>query len=345
MKNIQKSLKNLDVSKYGRKIKTIDMHTGGEPLRIVLDGYPPIKGRTVLEKRHYLKTHLDYLRLYLMWEPRGHADMYGCVLVEPNDSEADFGVIFMHNDGYSTMCGHAIIALASLAVELDWVKKEDLGTKVTIDAPCGRIRAFVLPDGSVEFEGVPSFVLQRNIEVMLDDTKRIQVDIAYGGAFYAYVDISQFNFGMDGKDYQQLINMGRIIKQKIKDSALEILHPYESDLSFLYGTIFYSKVDRHQLKSKNVCVFADGEVDRCPTGSGVCGRMALHYFKGEIDLESELQVSSITGSSFTGKIKSQAEFGSHRAIIPLVSGTAFVTGVHSFLIDPNDPIQEGFFLR
>ena len=254
------------------------MHTGGEPLRVILEGFPEIIGSTILEKRQYVKTHYDHLRKLLMFEPRGHADMYGCLIVEPNDQEADFGIIFMHNEGYSTMCGHAIIAISKLAVKLQWVESvAGRPTKVVIDAPCGRINAQVQTDGRVAFEGVPSFILAKNQILNLQDFGTIRYDICYGGAFYAYVEIDQLDIDLNPEEYQNIIRLGTLIKHEVLRQFGEVHHPIESDLGFLYGTIFYQSPKGSKKTSRNVCVFADGEVDRSPTGSGVCGRMAMHY--------------------------------------------------------------------
>ncbi len=331
------------------QIDTIDMHTGGEPLRIISKGWPSIPGSTVLSKRNFVAKHQDHLRKLIMWEPRGHADMYGCLITEPNDAEADFGVIFMHNAGYSTMCGHAVIALGKLAVELGWVPKTPPEAKVVIDAPCGRVSVWValnesLQVESIRFHGVPSFVLAQDLTCKLDHTE-INYHLAYGGAFYAYVEASEVGLRLIPENYNRLIRMGRMIKQAIIRDEVPIAHPFESDLSFLYGVIFIEQSDRGRLFSRNVCVFADGEVDRCPTGSGVSGRLPLHYAQGLLGINEEMVVESITGSTFKGSIEKVTQFGPYQAVIPEVKGKAFITGKHTFVLNPKDPFPTGFFLR
>ncbi len=262
------------------QIKTIDMHTGGEPLRVIIDGFPESKGSNVLEYRSYVKQKYDHLRKALMWEPRGHTDMYGCLLVPPNDEGADFGIIFLHNEGYSTMCGHATIAIAKLAVEMEWVEIGEPVTKLTIDAPCGRLYAEVdVTDGkagSVRFRCVPSFVLALDAAVEVEGCETIHYDLAYGGAFYAYVDAKEVGLELIPSNYHRLIEAGMDIKRAVIASEQEVRHPFEKDLSFLYGTIFIRDSENEGIDSCNVCIFADGELDRCPTGSGVSGRMAIH---------------------------------------------------------------------
>ena len=334
------------------QIKTIDMHTGGEPLRVIVDGFPELKGNSVLEYRKYCKTHYDHLRTALMFEPRGHADMYGCILVPPNDDNADFGIIFMHNEGYSTMCGHAIIAISTLAVEMQWIDvKEGINT-LHIDAPCGRIIAFVKVNSGnvngVHFHCVPSFVVGLDRTVEIEGIGEITYDLAYGGAFYAYVDMAKnsFNFDLSPASYRALITSGMDIKQAVMSSDPDIQHPYEEDLSFLYGTIFIDNTKQESgADSRNVCIFAEGEVDRCPTGSGVSGRMAIHKARKEIDYGQTMTIESITGSVFKGSIVSEESYGPFKAVIPQVEGTAYITGMHTFIIDPNDPMKTGFILR
>lgn len=343
--------KSLKVPKDWLQIGTIDMHTGGEPLRVILEGFPELKGSSVLEYRRYCKEHYDDLRTALMFEPRGHADMYGCILVPPNDGEADFGILFLHNEGYSTMCGHAIIAISTLAVQMEWITVSEGENILRIDAPCGRISAFVdIENGEVQgvrFNCVPSFVVGLDRKVLVDGLGRITYDLAYGGAFYAYVDLEKNDLGLDlsPQSYQSLIDVGMRIKQAVMNNDKDVVHPYEEDLSFLYGTIFIDKSEHDGVGSRNVCIFAEGEVDRCPTGSGVSGRMAIHWKRGEIALGESMVIESITDSRFKGSVVQELDFGPFNAVVPQVAGTAHITGQHTFVIDPRDPMKNGFILR
>ena len=334
------------------QIKTIDMHTGGEPLRVIVNGFPELKGSSVLEYRRYCKENYDHLRTALMFEPRGHADMYGCILLPPNDEDGDFGIIFLHNEGYSTMCGHAIIAISTLAVEMNWIDVQEGDNEIKIDAPCGRILSYAnVVNGKVtgiRFHCVPSFVvgLDRTIEV--EGLGIVTYDLAYGGAFYAYVDMAKnsFDFDLSSDSYRELIQKGMDIKHAVMEVDRDILHPFEEDLSFLYGTIFVDNtVQPSGIDSRNVCIFAEGEVDRSPTGSGVSGRIAIHKARKDIDYGDVISVESITGSVFKGSVISEEEYGSFTAVIPQVEGTAHITGMQTFVIDPNDPMKNGFILR
>ena len=324
------------------RITTIDMHTGGEPLRVIVAGLPPIEGNTVLEKRRYFREHYDHLRRGLMWEPRGHADMYGAVITSSADADCD--VFFLHNEGYSTMCGHAIIALTKLAVETNLVGKHEM----TFNVPAGRIQSRVsVVDGRVvetSFRNVPSFLYLSDEQVEVDGIGRVRFDVAYGGAFYAFVNAEDVGLKIVPENLNQIIDYGRRIKHAVM-SQFPITHPLEADLSFLYGTIFTGPALNATHHSRNVCIFADGEVDRSATGSGVSARAALHFAKGDLHLNEQVTIESILGSTMSVKVVEVTKFGPHDAVIPEVSGTASIIGRNEFYFDPEDPFREGFFLR
>jgi trans-L-3-hydroxyproline dehydratase len=328
------------------RITTIDMHTGGEPLRVITSGLPPIKGRTVLEKRSYFREHYDHIRTGMMWEPRGHADMYGAVITPSED--ADFDVFFLHNEGYSTMCGHAIIGLTKLVLETDLIRKGSDDTKLTINVPAGKVHAqAVVEDGKVleaSFRNVPSFLYLRDKHVDVPDVGSVQFDIAYGGAFYAIVKVEPLGLSLDKEHYHHLIDTGRRIKRAVM-RQFSPQHPFESELSFLYGTIFVGSAAEPAHHSRNVCVFADGEVDRSSTGSGVSARAALHYAKGELRLDDPITIESVLGSVMTVRVIAEVKFGPYDAVIPEVSGTASIIGRNEFYFDPEDPFVHGFILR
>lgn len=330
------------------KITTIDAHTEGEPFRIITVGFPDLPGETILARRRYVKTYLDHLRKALMWEPRGHADMYGCIVTPPVSPEADIGILFMHNKGYSTMCGHGIIGIATVALETGMLKMTAPETVIKIDAPAGLVTAHARVSGgrvrSVYFHNVPSFVLALDDRVEVPGIGQLSYDLAFGGAFYAYVQAEDVGLTCNPKDFRALIEKGMAIKRAVM-ATRPITHPFEEDLSFLYGTIFIGPPSAKGVHSRNVCIFADGQVDRCPTGTGVSGRLAIHYARGEIDLNQPIVVESIIGSRFTGCVVETTTFGPYPAIIPKVEGTAHITGRHEFLMDSTDPLRNGFILR
>lgn len=331
------------------RFNTIEMHTGGEPLRVILDGFPVLEGNNILEYRRFAKENYDHLRTALMFEPRGHADMYGCILLPPNDETGDFGILFLHNEGYSTMCGHAIIAISTLAIKMGWTEVNEGDNMLKIDAPCGRINSYVnVKNGDVtgvRFHCVPSFVVALDQKVNVKGLGNVTYDLAYGGAFYAYVEAAELGLELIPTNYNKLIQSAMAIKQAVIENGHDVLHPYETDLSFLYGTIFIGKPEGSGIDSRNVCIFADGEVDRSPTGSGVAGRMAIHYAKAELKAGEKMSIESITGSVFYGSVIKEIDYGSYQAVIPEIEGTAYITGTNTFLIDPDDPIKNGFLLR
>jgi proline racemase len=338
------------------EICTLDCHTGGEPLRIITGGFPQLMGDTVLAKRRDCQQRFDGLRRALMWEPRGHADMYGCIIVAPERSDSVFGVIFLHNEGYSTMCGHAMIALAKVAVEAGVVPLVEPVTTFAVDAPCGQIKLFAaVKQGQVQhcwFHNVPSFVVASEQQLQLPGFGDIRYTLAYGGAFYAYVDAASIGLSLAMENHRQIIELGQRIKVALTQQ-LTIEHSLAADLNFLYGTIFTGAALPHQESThaiatadmRNVCVFADGELDRSPTGSGVSGLAAILQQQGQLALGETLVIESIVGSRFQLSIVEQLQCGPYQAVIPRVQGQAYVTGRQQFYLDPQDPFAEGFIFR
>ncbi|MEM7203704.1 MAG: proline racemase family protein [Planctomycetota bacterium] len=325
------------------KITTIDAHTAGEPLRIVTSGYPELPGNTMLERRVAARDQFDHLRRLLMLEPRGHADMYGAVLTPPASGDGDVGVLFLHNEGYSTMCGHGIIALVKVGLEND-LFAADPGA-VRIDTPAGRIVARATMRGDevtdVAFTNVPSFVVGA-LTVTVAGLGAVPCTVAYGGAFYAYVDAEPLGLTLAPVHARALIDAGMAIKRAVA-AAIELRHPEgRAELNFLYGTIFVApQTGAH---SRNVCIFADGEVDRSPTGTGVSGRAAILHARGELG-EAWIAIESILGTRFDVRVAGTTAVGAQPAIVPEVRGRAFVTGRSEYCLDPEDPLGDGFMIR
>ena len=274
--------------------------------------------------------------------------MYGCLVVPPVTAEADFGVIFMHNEGYSTMCGHGIIGVATVAAELGLVPRSGEETLMGIDTPAGFVQARARHTStgvdSVSFLNVPSFVAATDQVVEVPGGGAVRYDLAFGGAFYAFVEARDLGLRLEPSEYGRLIDLGRAIKGAVRDAG-EPAHPVDHDLGFLYGTIFVGPPADPAHHSRNVCVFADGEVDRSPTGTGVSARLAIHRARGELRDGEEIVVESLLGTTFRGRVVAPATVGSYSAVLPEITGSAHITGRNELWLDPRDPLTEGFFLR
>ena len=336
-----------------REIRTTDYHTAGEPFRIVAKPPVEIVGDTVANRRVYAmaSAEVDGLRKLLCFEPRGHADMYGCFITPPDDDGADFGVLFWHKDGFSTACGHGTIALGVWAIESGKVAIDPSGvTDVVIDVPSGRVTARVHTKGavieSVDFVNVASYHMYSDISV---DTSlgALTVDVSFGGAIYAQLDIAQIGLAVTPEHYGEIIAIGREIKWALNDSEYAE-HPTDSRLSGIYGTIVYEDLapDADGVKrQRNATIFADGEVDRSPCGSGTCARLATLVEKKQLKIGEVLKHDSIVDSQFLGVAKAQVTSDGYDAILPQVTGMAYKTGESVFTVDPRDPLTPGFVLR
>jgi proline racemase len=322
------------------EIRTTDYHTAGEPFRIVEEGVVEVSGATVRERRGAAarSEEAERVRRLLCHEPRGHADMYGGFLVPPDDGGADLGVLFWHKDGYSTACGHGTIALGAWAVESGRVTApRDGDVDVTIDVPSGRVVARVrCAGGAVErvgFRNVPAFVIARSVEAC-----GVELDLAYGGAIYAFAPAERFGLRVEPRFLPELINAGRAVKRALDGSDV-VRHPADESLSGLYGTVLYDELG--PLHQRNVAIFADGEVDRSPTGSATSARTALLIADGVLHDGQAWRNDSIAGTTFHARALTQTAEG----VLTEVEGTAFRTGEHRFVLDPRDPLETGFVLR
>ena len=330
----------------------IDYHTAGEPFRIVTSGVPDIQGATVLDRREYARrsADVDAVRRLLVNEPRGHADMYGCFVVPPDDDGADFGVLFWHKDGYSTACGHGTIALGVWAVTTGRVAAEPDGvTDVVIDVPSGRVRARVTcvagQVASVSFRNVAAYTMARGVRVATSRGEAT-VDVSYGGAIYASVTAASLGLAVMPEHYPELIALGREVKAALRESPVA-RHPGDSRLDGIYGTILVDDLgaDATGPHQRNLTVFADGEADRSPCGSGTSARLALLAEDGSIHIGQTLRHDSIVGTRFLGTIVEHTTAEGRPAVITEIEGNAYRTGTAEFALDPRDPLGTGFVLR
>ena len=331
-----------------RLVSTVEMHTGGEPFRIVTSGFPTVPGGTIVARRTWLLRHADEIRRSLTLEPRGHADMYLGILTPPVSPGAHFGVIFAHNEGYSDHCGHGVIALATAAVLLGWVERTSPTTAVVIDAPCGRIEAAAEWDGTrvgaVSFVNVPSFVWQADAVVDTPSFGRVMGDIAFGGAFYFYVDGQPHGLEITPSHVDRLIRFG----QEVKDAAnraYAVVHDDIPELNHIYGTIVAGPPRHPDARQSNCCIFADRQVDRSPTGSGTAGCTAILSARGLIADGESWTNESLIGTTMSARVLERVTFHGRPAVIPEVSGTANFLGTATWVIDPADEVAQGFLVR
>jgi proline racemase len=349
------------------RIRTIDAHAAGEPLRLVIDGLPAPEGRTMLEKRAWSMKRLDHLRKSLILEPRGHTDMYGALLTEPSSPDAQAGVLFMHNEGWSTMCGHGIIAVSTIAIErgLIWLASPEPGWSnaataaggakptsldIRYDTPAGLVqaRAHLSHHGdavrveSVAFRNVASFVFEPSLMVSIG-ARKIPVDVAFGGAFYAIVDSEAAGLPIDAEHLPELRKLGMTIAREV-EKLRRIVHPIDAGLEGIYGTIFTAPAQLPDAHLRNVTIFADAEVDRSPCGTGTAAVMAVLNDMGLLLDDVPFVHESIVGTTFKGRVVDRVLVGEKPAIVPEIEGSAWITGEHTFLIDGDDPLKAGFRL-
>jgi proline racemase len=340
-------------------LKTIDAHAAGEPLRLIVDGVPRPQGKTMLQRREWMRRHADHVRRALMLEPRGHADMYGALLTEPVSPGSHAGILFMHNEGYSTMCGHGIIAVTTIAVERGLLRlagtevpADDGGSGETIvfDTPAGTVHATARVVGnaerrrvdSVAFANVPSFVYSAGHAVKIGG-RELRVDVAFGGAFYAIVDTEAIGVPLDGRRLPDLRRTASEIKGSL-EAAATIAHPLEPGLTGLYGVIFTGPPSDPEAHLRNLTVFADEEVDRSPCGTGTAAVMAVLDAMGLLPPDQRFVHESLIGTLFRGRVLRRTQVGDLPAIVPEIEGSAWITGEHTFLVDEEDPLREGFRL-
>jgi len=331
-------------------ITAIDTHTVGEPTRIITAGFPRIPGSTIPEKCDYVNEHLDDLRRLIMLEPRGHADMYGCILTEPVTEDGDFGMLFPNNDSLSPMCGHATIGVTTVLIETGIISAQPGVNVVKLDSPAGRVTAYADVDENglvkhVRFQNVPSFVYMENISVELEEYGTITGDIVYCGCFYTYVDAAQFGLTVDPQNITKLKEVGVAVKKAV-ETKYAIQHPIETGVNWLYGTMLLDQIvhNENEVHAKNVCIFADGEVDRCPTGTGTSGRVAQLWHKGVLKKGDILVNKSIINTEFTSRIVEELQIADYRSVVVEVCGNAYITGFNNLVLDKRDPLARGFRL-
>lgn len=329
-------------------IPTIDTHTLGEPTRIITGGLPAISGASMLEKRAYMKKHLDYVRTTIMNEPRGHHNMFGALITEYVSAEAAFGLIFMDGDGYLNMCGHSSIGAVTAAIETGIIPAQKPETKIKIDVPIGQIEAAarIDEDGEIEhvsIKGIPAFIFARDIPLETYQYGTIRLDVGFGGSFVALVDSRQFELEMIRENADEIIALGMEIKDKANE-AIQVKHPHFDHITQIEIVNFLEAKDPAGHKYKNVGVFGHEQLDRSPCGTGICAILAGLYEDKTLRGEEELLLESIIGTRFSGMVAGITAVGPFKGIIPEFKSSAYITGFNQVVVDPCDPVKFGFRL-
>ncbi len=329
-------------------LEFVDTHTMGEPTRIIIDGLPPIIGNTMMEKKEYLRDKLDYVRKTAMEEPRGHRDMFGAIITPPVSKQADMGVVYIDGGGYLNMCGHGTMAVSTFLVEGEYVKVEEPYTYITLDTPAGLVKAKVKVEDKkpkeVSVINVPSFLYKNDLEISIKDGKKVKVDIAFGGSFFAIVSANELGINLSLDNIDSIIKLGVDIREKI-NSEYKIRHPLNPgidrvDLVEIYGQATHSDAD-----CKNVVVFGNGQFDRSPCGTGTCAKIAALENKGELSLNQSFVYESITGTLFKGRALERIKIGEYEGIIPEIIGRSFITAKGHFILQDEDPFKNGYSIK
>jgi proline racemase len=332
---------------FKKLLSAVDAHAEGNPERVVISGVPPIPGETMLEKSKYVRDHMDYLRTLLVHEPRGHGNMYASLVVPPTVDEADFGIMYLEPGGYATMCGHGTIAICTVLVEIGFVEAKEPETEIVLDTPAGLVRTRVaVKDGraeSVTLKNVPSFLYQTDVEVDVPELGRVKVDIAYGGNFYAILPVESVGLEVAPEYASQLITCGTDIWRAVNEQV-EIRHPEEPAIDCVNYVEFSAPATHPKAAMKNAVVVPPTGMDRSPCGTGTSAKMALLHAKGELGLNEEFVHESIIGSLYYGKLIEETQVGEYPAVVPTIRGSAYIMGIHQFVLDPRDPFPAGFRL-
>jgi len=328
-----------------KRIYAVDSHTMGEPTRVVIDGLGSLPGNSMKEKRDYIARNMDYIRTALMHEPRGHQNMFGAILCKPADEKANLGLVFMDGSGYLDMCVHGSIGAVTVAIELGIIDVKEVAC-ISLETPAGLIYARAeVRNGKVGFvtiENVPSFLFRETVPLDIPGLGRIRADIAYGGNFFALVEAKEIGIEISLDNINRLVNTGMDILHQAR-KEIEVAIPgsgkkFSVDLVELYG-----EPEAEDAHAKNVVIFGNGQFDRSPCGTGTCAKMALLHATGKLQLACDYVNESIIGTTFRGRLIKETKLGNLTAVVPEIISRAFITGIHQFVINPDDPLKYGFY--
>jgi len=314
---------------------------------VVVGGFPFVPGDSMAEKMAYLRCELDHLRRMLMLEPRGHADMFGCVLLPPANPEADIGAVFMEGDGYLDMCGHGSIGAVTVALETGLVELEEPFTEVLLDTPAGLVRAGARVEWGavtdVTVRNVPSFLYREGVEVRPEGCDPVRVDVAFGGNFFALVKAADLGVRLEPGEAARIVEAGMRLKRAVNE-AVSVRHPTVPHIRSIELVEISDEEGPGGGPPRNAVVFGDGQVDRSPCGTGTCARMAVLHARGMLAPGEEFVHESILGTRFEGRIVEETRVGPYDAVTVEITGRAYLTGLNQFLVDPRDPLGWGFRL-
>ena len=332
---------------HQRAIFAVDSHTMGEPLRLVVGGFPNLPGKTIPEKRDYFIAHYDHLRRALMQEPRGHHDMFGAILTQPTMPEADIGVIFMHGEGFHNMCGHGTIATNTILVETGMVEVTEPVTTIKMEAPAGLVTVHVKVENGkakqVSFENVPAFLYQQDAVVDVPGYGRITLDVSFGGSFFAIVKAEQLGIEICPENANKLIQAGMAVLHAANEQ-LQVQHPEMPFIKTIDLCEIYGPAKSPDADLQNITIF-DNQIDRSPCGTGTSAKVATLWAKGELKLNQDFVYESVINTKFIGRAIRETQVGPYRAVVPEITGSAYITGFSQFLIDDDDPVKYGFILK
>jgi len=332
--------------RISRMITAVDSHTAGEPTRIVTGGIPHIPGNDMQKRKEWMAKNGDHLRKMLMWEPRGHRDMFGAIITEPISDDADVGIIFMHNGGYEDMCGHGSIGAVTVLLETGMIKCKNSAKKqkeVILDTPAGKIYSRArIENGKVRnvtIRNVPSFFYS-SASIKVKSIRDVPVDIAYGGNFFALVNAENLNTKIELKKVKKLIEFGLDIRETV-NNEIDIVHPATGKR----GKVSLVEIFEETSPPRNIVIFGSGQVDRSPCGTGTCAKMAVLHANNRLKVGQIYKYRSIIGTEFYGKIVKETRVGDYKAIVPEITGSAYIIGIQQFVIDEEDPFKYGFELN
>lgn len=325
----------------------VDSHTLGEPTRVVVGGLPPVPGSSMAEKKRCLENSMDWYRKALLFEPRGHADMFGSIILPPIRPDASLGAVFMDSGGYLNMCGHASIGTVVVAIETGIVPRVEPVTQVTLDTPAGVITTRALVEQGrvkeITLRNVPAFVYRLDLVLDVDGVGTVRTDVAFGGNFFAIVGAQDTGLDLKPENSRDIIEVGLRIKKAV-NASITVRHPTEPHIASVDLVEFYGDPVRKDAHLRSAVVFGAGSIDRSPCGTGTCAKMAVLHARGELGIGEEFRYESIIGTLFKGCLVGVTNVGEFPAVIPEITGSGYITGFHQFLFDPDDPLKDGFLL-